>query len=206
MQQTSSASAVLSSAWQAATNPLNLPNQPNPLNAPNAPANPPPVPLRRMPFRDLLKRGERSATGFDGTTKELGRYFSKLESLYDQHGVIDNQEMKTGALKYLTMAALDCKWKSSDTLKDPTKSYNDFKTEMYCLYPGSSEDVSTVHHLDALVGKCTGLGIKTVTELGDYHLDFKTISKYLIGKNHMSKAKQAQALFRGFQPELEQQI
>ncbi|KAF8258332.1 hypothetical protein EI94DRAFT_1622905, partial [Lactarius quietus] len=89
---------------------------------------------------------------------------------------------------------------------DPTKSYNDFKTEMYCLYPGSSEDVSTVHHLDALIGKHTQLGIKTATELGDYHLDFKTISKYLIGKNHMSKAKQAQAFFRGFQPELEQQI
>ncbi|KAF8268061.1 hypothetical protein EI94DRAFT_1579029 [Lactarius quietus] len=136
-----------------------------------------------MPFRDILKCSNHSATGFDGATEELGWFLSELESLYNQHSITDNQEIKTRALKYLTIAALDCKWKSSNTLNDPTKTYNNFKMEMYHLYPGSSGDISTVHHLDALVGECAQLGIKTATELGVYHLDFKIISKYLIGKN-----------------------
>jgi hypothetical protein len=111
-----------------------------------------------------------------------------------------------GALKYLTTAALERTWRSSDTLTDATKSFNEFKDEMYKLYPGSSDDVFTIHHLDALLGQRARLGVQNATELGEFHLEFRTISKYLISKNRMSQAEQTRGFLRGLQPELENKV
>ena len=144
-----------------------------------------------MTYADLPGRGERSAPSFDGAAGELGRYFAEVEALYDRYNVTDNQEKKNGTIKYLATMALEWDWKSSDTLADPTKTYDEFKAEMYAFYPGSSVNVFTVHHLDALVGEWARIGIWTMTELGAYHLRFRTISKYLISKNRFSQPEQS---------------
>ena len=146
-----------------------------------------------MVYADLPQRGERATPSFDGKNKELGRYFSEIEALYTRHSITDDQEKKNGAIKYLATSALERMWKSSDTLADPNQSYDDFKEEMYRLYPGSSDDVYTVHHLDALVGQSTQLGIKSSAKLGKFHLHFQAISKYLISKNQMSQAEETQS-------------
>jgi hypothetical protein len=159
-----------------------------------------------MTFTDLPGRGERSAPSFDGGAEELGRYFAELEALYTRHNVDDEQEKKQGTLKYLTTAALERTWRSSDTLADQTTDFDDFKEEMFELYPGSSDDVFTIHHLDTLVGQRTWLGVQNATELGHFHLEFRTISKYLISKNRLSQAEQTRGFLRGLQPELENKV
>jgi hypothetical protein len=86
------------------------------------------------------------------------------------------------------------------------KTYEDFKKEIHKYYPGSSKDVYTIHHIDALVSGRARLGIWNATELGDFHLQFRTISKYLIDKSQMSQAEQTRGFLRVLQPKLENNI
>jgi hypothetical protein len=143
-----------------------------------------------MPFADLPSRGERSVPSFKGRAEELSQYFSELEALYSQHVANNENEKKQGVLKYLATVALKRTWQSSNTIADATKTYDNFKEEMYKLYLCSSDDIFTIHHLDTLIRQCICLGVKNVVELGDFHLQFRTISKYLISKNWMSQAEQ----------------
>jgi hypothetical protein len=78
----------------------------------------------------------------------------ELEALYDRHMVTTDLHKKQGALKYLATAALERMWRASDTFMDAAKTYEDFKKEIHEYYPGSSKDVYTIHHLDALIGGC----------------------------------------------------
>jgi hypothetical protein len=159
-----------------------------------------------MTFADLPGRGKRSAPSFDGSAEELGCYFVELEALYDQHVVTTNLHKKQGALKYLATVALKRTWRASDTFMDAAKTYEDFKKEIHEYYPGSSEDIYTIHHIDALVGGHTRLGVQNAAELGDFHLQFRMISKYLIDKSRMSQAEQTRGFLHALQPELENKV
>ena len=86
------------------------------------------------------------------------------------------------------------------------KTFNQFKDEMFKLYPGSSEDVFTIHHIDVLIGQRTQLGVQNTAELGEFHLEFCTISKYLMSKNCMSQAEQTQGFLQGLRPDLEDKV
>ena len=156
-----------------------------------------------MTFADLPGRGERSAPSFEGSTEELAHYFSELDSLFTQKNVMLDNEKKLGALKYLATAMLERMWRASETYSDVMKTYDDFKAEIHEFYPGSTDDVSTVHHLDMLIGERARLGIRNATELGKFHLQFRTISKHLISKNRLSKGEQTCGFLRALQPELE---
>jgi hypothetical protein len=159
-----------------------------------------------MTFTDLPGWGERSALSFNGGAEELGHYFAELEALYDRHVVTTDLHKKQGALKYLATVALERMWRASDTFMDAAKTYEDFKKEIHKYYPGSSEDLYTIHHLDTLIGGCTRLGVWNAAELGDFHLQFRMISKYLIDKSRMSQAKQTRGFLRVLQPKLENQV
>ena len=159
-----------------------------------------------MPFADLPGRGERLAPSFGGGAKELGCYFAELEALYPLHAVITDVNRKQGALKYLATAALERTWRASNTFTDATKTFDKFKQEIHEFYPGSSNDVFTFHHLDVLIGKHVHLSIQNATKLGDFHLQFMTISKYLINKSRMSQAEQMQGFLHMLQPELENKV
>ena len=170
-------------------------------NTAPAPVIPPAVPL--MTFADLPGRGECSALSFEGSVEELAHYFSELDSLFAQKNVTLDNKKKLGTLKYLATTALERTWKASKTYSDATKMYNDFKAEIHEFYPGSTDDVSTVHHLDTLIGERARLGIHNATELGEFHLQFRTISKHLISKNRLSKGEQTHGFLRALQLELE---
>jgi hypothetical protein len=106
-----------------------------------------------MPFADLPSRGECSVPLFDGGTEELGHYFSELEALFTRHTITTEEDKKVGALRYLATAVLERTWKASDTYTNVTKTYAEFKTEIHKFYPGSSDNVFTIHHLDTLIGE-----------------------------------------------------
>jgi hypothetical protein len=112
-------------------------------------------------------------------------------------------EKKLGTLKYLVTNALERMWKSGETYSNPTKTYQDFKDEIYKFYPGSLDNASTVHQLDALIGERAHLGIKDATELGEFHFQFRMIAKFLISKNRMSQAEESHGFLRALGPDLE---
>jgi hypothetical protein len=143
---------------------------------------------------------------FNGGAKELSCYFSELEALFTRHTITTDKDKKASALRYLATAMLERMWRASNTYTDIMKTYAEFKTEIHGFYPGSSNNVFTIHHLDTLIGERAQLGICNTTELSDFHLQFRTISKYLIDKHQMLQAKQMQGFLCMLQPELENQV
>ena len=91
-----------------------------------------------MAFANLPARGERSAPTFDESQlEELERYFTDLQTLLDRFGVVDENERKLAALCYLKIHT-EGLWKTTSAWLDPTKSYAEFKAEVFKLYPGVS--------------------------------------------------------------------
>ncbi|KAF8262372.1 hypothetical protein EI94DRAFT_1808886 [Lactarius quietus] len=150
------------------------PHPPLPAIPPAAPNPPNPLPLpQRMLLADLPGQ----------------------KVLYNRHGVTTEPDKKTGALKYLTTTFLDRIWCSCDTFADATKTYDEFKAELYESYLGSDKDVFTMNHLDALIGERVQLSNKNTTEPGQYHFKFKAVTNYLISKNRMLGYKQSRAFW-----------
>jgi hypothetical protein len=160
-----------------------------------------------MPLANLPARGERAAPSFDDTQpEELERYFDELQAQLARHNVTDENEMKVAALKYLAVGVGKL-WKSTVAWNDQTATFEEFKAEIFVLYPGASGDRTyTIQDLDTLTGRTARIGILSGVDLGEYHRKFLLISRYLIGKNRMATQEQSRAFFRGLQPDLEARV
>ena len=145
-----------------------------------------------MPLADLLARSERSAPSFnDNQPKELERYFANLETLLDRHTVNADQEKKQAMLKYLKIRTENL-WKMTKAWTNLTKTYDEFKAEVFKLYLGSSSDRTyMMQDLDLIIGHYARISILTSTDLGEYYRRFLLISRYLISKNRLSTQKQS---------------
>ena len=75
----------------------------------------------------------------DNQPKELERYFADLKTLLDRHTVNADQEKKQTMLKYLKIQTENL-WKTTEAWANPTKTYEEFKAEVFKLYLGSSSD------------------------------------------------------------------
>jgi hypothetical protein len=152
-------------------------------------------------------RSDRSAPNFSGNQpEELERYFTDLESLFDLHQVADNQDRKKAAIRYLDIRT-ESLWKTTEAWIDPNKTYDEFRTEIFKLYPGASGDRTyTIQDLDMVVGHYARIGIISSTDLGEYYRRFLLISRYLITRNRMSTHEQSRTFFRGLQPSLEARV
>ena len=160
-----------------------------------------------MAFANLPARGERSAPTFDESQpEELERYFADLQTLLDRFGVVDENERKLAALRYLKIRT-EGLWKTTSAWLDPTKSYAEFKAEVFKLYLGASGDRTyTIQDLDMVIGQYARVGILTSADLGNYYRQFLLISRYLISKGRMSTHEQSRSFFRGLQPDLEVRV
>ncbi len=157
-----------------------------------------------MAFADLPACTERSAPSFDETQpEEIERYFSDLEALLATHRVVADDKRKKAAVRYLKAVCTEKLWKTTPAFEDVTKTYDEFKADIFRLYPGASDDRTyTMQDLDAAVGEHAQVGIFTASDLGEYHRQFLLITCYLISKNRMSTAEQSRAFLRGFWPDL----
>ncbi|KAN0102406.1 hypothetical protein V8E52_011978 [Russula decolorans] len=150
-----------------------------------------------MALVNLPGRSEHSAPSFDDSrSEELERYFTDLEDLFNLHAVNDEHERKQGALKYLKVQT-ESLWKTAEEWRDVTKSYNDFKQEVFKLYPGATSDRTyTIQELDLVIGHYARIGIISSADLGEYHRRFLLISRYLISKNQLATQEQSRSFFR----------
>ena len=151
-----------------------------------------------MPLANMPARGERAAPTFDEAMPEdLERYFTELEFLMHRHNIIDEEDRKRAAIRYLKVRT-EMLWKSTAAWKDATKTFAEFKAEVIRLYPGATGDRTyTMQDLDLLIGRYARSGILHGLELGDYYREFLLITRYLIDRNRMSTQEQSRAFLRG---------
>ena len=123
-----------------------------------------------MGLADMPARGEHSAPYFDDSCpEELNRYFADLQFLLNCFQVVDQNEHKQAAVKYLKIRTEQL-WTTTCTWANQTATFNEFKTEVFQLYPGASADRTwSIQDLDLLIGQMSCIGILTTADLGEYY-------------------------------------
>jgi hypothetical protein len=97
-------------------------------------------------------RGHSSAPKFTpNIPRELQRYFKELELLFGPAQIVDDSEKKKHTCRYVNIDTTDL-WEAIPEF-DGTKTFDDFKSAIFKLYPGSeSEHKWTIADMDKLVG------------------------------------------------------
>ena len=97
-------------------------------------------------------------------------------------------------------------WQKSNTLVIMSVSilrtfgWDDFVKAVCKLYPGTDDEQKwTIADMDTLIGSQLRVGIYDKSTLLAYYRPFISITQYLLGKNHISKAEQSRAFLQGFQ-------
>jgi murein DD-endopeptidase MepM/ murein hydrolase activator NlpD len=161
--------------------------------------------MAQNPAALMPLRNDRGAPTFDTSkTRELGRYFEDLEQLFLKVGYSSpahDKEMKQFAVRYVDYDTEQL-WRSFTEYADATP-YSGFKDAILLNYPSASGDfVYSISDMDVLVGEKQRVGINTLSEMADYHMQFLSITKWLITKDLLSNLEQQRAYVRAFQPVL----
>ena len=150
-------------------------------------------------------RGERGAPTFNSArTRELSRYFDDLEQIFTKVGFVTgqhDQEMKQYVVRYVDYDTEQL-WKNFAEYDD-NSTYLAYKKAVLLNYPDASGDfIYSIRDMDVLVGEKQRVGINTLTEMADYHMQFHAITKWLIKKKLLSDLEQQRAYTRALQPVL----
>jgi hypothetical protein len=87
----------------------------------------------------MLPRGDSSAPNFTpDVPRELQCYVKKLELLFGPAQVVDNMEKKKHACQYVNINTADL-WEAIPEF-NVTKTFNEFKSAIFKLYPGSESE------------------------------------------------------------------
>ena len=160
-----------------------------------------------MPYLDLPFRREESAPKFNEAEPcSIWSYFDNLDLLFIRHQVSDDSERKQASVKY-TAIEVERLWKSSPSFSDPACSYEDFKVEVFQLYPeASAERQYTISGLQRLISDQARRQISSEQELGKYYRDFCLLSHNLIKMRRIGWQEQARHFLAGLQPSLVSRI
>ena len=91
---------------------------------------------RKMNRPSMPMRGERRAPKFMGKPEELPRFFRDVESLAEE-GELDDEEMVKWACRYVESVSEEETWKSARAYGSARYTWEDFKKEIFQMYPGS---------------------------------------------------------------------
>ncbi|THH15830.1 hypothetical protein EW146_g4710 [Bondarzewia mesenterica] len=119
-----------------------------------------------------------------------------------QPQVTNDEEKKSHACRFLDVDT--CKlWQSLAEYTDAAKTYEDFKSVIYKLYPGAEEDRKwSITDMDKLIRERSRIGILSIGDLDEYHCQFLNITTFLIAKKCLSVSEQSRAFAQGFHPKL----
>ena len=150
-------------------------------------------------------RGERSAPLFDQKEpSELSRYFKQLEMLFARCKIDDDEEKKTYATSYVKSNVADS-WEVLPEFTDNQKTYKDFKERLFELYNQSSLRY-ILADLDRLVGERQRVGMRSLQDISNFHLQFITISTYLLTNSLVSARELSQSYLRVFDETFQNRI
>jgi hypothetical protein len=150
----------------------------------------------------MLLCNKQGVPTFDSArTCKLSRYFDNLKQIFAKVGFATEQhdrEMKQYAVWYVDYDTEQL-WKSF-TEYDDNATYPAFKKVVLLNYPDASGDfIYSIRDMDVLAGEKQHVGINTLTEMADYHMQFLAITKWLIKKKLLSDLEQQRAYTCAFQ-------
>ena len=146
-------------------------------------------------------RGERGAPHFDKTKRrEFPRFFTELEYLFQRSDIEAEADKKRHVLRYVDFETEQI-WKTFPEYSTAAKTYEDFRDAILIHYPDATNDaIYSLRDMDLLIGEKQRVGIHTSADLADYHLNFTTITDWLINKRQLADLEQQRAYLRAFQP------
>ena len=152
--------------------------------------------------RQMPARGHATAPTFDPSQpRTLRRYFADLEVLFTSCQIAADLEKKQAVAHYTDIDTSEL-IESQIEYSDPTKTYADLKAALLKLYPGAEEERKyTNKDLEALISIWSQRGIHSASDLGSYHRDFLTITRFLISKSRLSTLQQGAEFVRAFSGE-----
>jgi Aspartyl protease len=153
------------------------------------------------PF-NMPMRNERAAPTFDSKKpREFARFFRDLEKLMARANITLDSEKKDQVLEYVDFDTEQI-WKTFPEFTDILKSYDQFKAAIFVHYPDATGDfIYSLKDMDLLIGQRQRLGLATMQDLSEYHLQFLGITRWLINKGHLADLEQQRAFIRAFQPQ-----
>src|SRR5271156_2699283 len=112
-----------------------------------------------------------------------------------------DSEKKEQVLEYVEFDTEQI-WRTFPEFSDVLKSYDEFKSAIFVHYPDATGEFSySLKEMDLLIGQRLRLGLTTMQDLSDYHLQFLGITRWLISKGHLADLEQQRAFLRAFQPQ-----
>src|SRR6202522_50009 len=147
-------------------------------------------------------RSERTSPIFDGNrARDLPKAFTELERLVRRANITDNNEKKKQVV-YYTDIDTEQIWQYIPEFDEPTSTYADFKNAIMEFYPEAAEFLYTITDIDSLTDERQRLGMTTVQDLSEYHLQFMAITTWLIKKGQLCELGQKRAYIRAFPAQL----
>src|ERR1700678_4196177 len=147
-------------------------------------------------------RGERTAPIFDSNrARDLPKAFTELERLFRRANITDDNEKKKHVV-YYTDIDTEQIWQYIPEFNKPTSTYADFKNAIMEFYPEAAEFLYAITDIDSLTDERQRLGMTTVQDLSDYHLQFMAITTWLIKKGQLCELGQKRAYIRAFPVQL----
>ena len=114
-------------------------------------------------------------------------------------GVTIEADKKDMVVQYVDMELEDV-WSSYPKFKDQTKSYINFKDAIIDHYlDASGEFLYSLHDIDALIGECYRIGIRTLNNLIQFHNQFEAITSWLLDKNNIGTKEHDRSYVGAFQ-------
>ena len=152
-----------------------------------------------MTTKYMPGRGERSAPTFDRSKpRELHRFFDDLERLFERNDITNETEKKKDACRYVDFE-VERVWKTFPEYASAATSYTDFKKAVLVHYPDAEGDfVYSAVDLDTLLAARRRTAIKTTDELQAFHLEFITLTTWLIEKDLMGDFEQRKEYITAF--------
>src|ERR1700678_3915735 len=147
-------------------------------------------------------RGERTAPLFDSNrARDLPKAFTDLERLFRRANITDDNEKKKQVV-YYTDIDTEQIWQYIPEFDELTSTYADFKDAIMEFYPEAAEFLYAITDIDSLTDERQRLGMTTVQDLSDYHLQFMAITTWLIKKGQLCELGQKRAYIRAFPAQL----
>jgi MIF4G domain len=139
----------------------------------------------------LPTRNDVSAPHFDeDNPHDLETYFEELEYLFQKYSLYDATERKRSAVRYVSVNVREL-WQCAVAWDDHTRSYDDFKAEVYTFYPEVTDAFRyTPQDLDALVNERAQGEMQGVKSLGAFYRKFMVISTFLVKRDRLSTLEQ----------------
>src|ERR1700678_2705413 len=110
------------------------------------------------------------------------------------------REEETGSILHRYRHRTD--WQYIPEFDEPTSTYADFKNAIMEFYPEAAEFLYAITDIDSLTDERQRLGMTTVQDLSEYHLQFMAITTWLIKKGQLCELGQKRAYIRAFPVQL----